>query len=174
VYQRTAIDVFTGWATVAIVLGPVNATHTVRFLPQVLRHYRRLGVGVRAVLTDNGPEHVAAGFLARLATKNLAHVRIPPRSPNHNSVCKRLHGTILQDGCVRPSIAGTSPRSASSGPRQMPGSSATTTDGRTTGVHAGQDSESRPRQLQAEQGSTTITPMNQSAHLSPRPSVRKL
>ena len=97
VYQLTAIDVFTRWATVAIVLGPVSATHTIRFLDQVLKHYRRLGVGVRAVLTDNGPEYVASGFRAHLATKNLTHVRIPPRSPNHNSVCERFHGTILQE-----------------------------------------------------------------------------
>ncbi len=103
VYQLTAIDVFTRWATVAIVLGPVNATHTIRFLDQVLKHYRRLGVGVRAVLTDNGPEYKAVGFRAHLATKNLTHVRIPPRSPNHNSVCERFHGTILQEGW-RPSF----------------------------------------------------------------------
>ncbi len=98
VYQLTAIDVFTRWATVAIVLGPVNATHTIRFLDQVLKHFRRLGVGVRAVLTDNGPEYGASGFRAHLVTKNLTHVRIPPRSPNHNSVCERFHGTILQEG----------------------------------------------------------------------------
>jgi hypothetical protein len=32
VYQLTAIDVFTRWAVVAIVLGPVNATRTMRFI----------------------------------------------------------------------------------------------------------------------------------------------
>ena len=32
VYQLTAIDVFTRWATVAIVLGPVNATHTLSLI----------------------------------------------------------------------------------------------------------------------------------------------
>ena len=103
VYQLTAIDVFTRWATVAIVLGPVNATHTMRFVDQVLRHYRRHGVGVRAVLTDNGPEYVARGFRAHLAAKGLTHVRIPPRSPNHNAVCERFHGTILQE-CWRPAF----------------------------------------------------------------------
>jgi transposase InsO family protein len=103
VYQLTAIDVFTRWATVAIVLGPVNGTHTIRFLDQVLKHYRRLGVGVRAILTDNGPEYVASGFRAHLIEKNLTHVRIPPRSPNHNSVCERFHGTILQE-CWRPAF----------------------------------------------------------------------
>ena len=98
VYQLTAIDVFTRWATVAIVLGPVNATHTMRFLDQVLKHYRRHGVRVRAVLTDNGPEYWRIGVPGPSGTKNLTHVRIPPRSPNHNSVCERFHGTILQEG----------------------------------------------------------------------------
>ncbi|HUO48774.1 MAG TPA: DDE-type integrase/transposase/recombinase [Acidimicrobiales bacterium] len=103
VYQLTAIDVFTRWAFVAIVLGPVHGTHTVRFLDQVLRHYRRHGVRVKAVLSDNGPEYVASDFRAQLAVRNLTHVRIPPRSPNHNSVCERFHGTILQE-CWRPAF----------------------------------------------------------------------
>ncbi|HVA04752.1 MAG TPA: hypothetical protein VMU64_13530 [Acidimicrobiales bacterium] len=81
----------------AIVLGPVHGTHTMRFIGQVLRHYRRLGVRVRAVLSDDGPEYVAKGFRAHLTAKSLTHVRIQPRSPNHNSVCERFHGTILQE-----------------------------------------------------------------------------
>jgi transposase InsO family protein len=58
---------------------------------------------VRAVLSDNGPEYVASGFRAHLAAKGLTHVRIPPRSPNHNAVCERFHGTILQE-CWRPAF----------------------------------------------------------------------
>ncbi len=27
----------------------------------------------------------------------LVHHRIPPRSPNHNSVCERFHGTVLPE-----------------------------------------------------------------------------
>ncbi|MGH9097955.1 MAG: DDE-type integrase/transposase/recombinase, partial [Acidimicrobiales bacterium] len=97
-YQLTAIDVFTRWAFVAIVLGPVNGTHTIRFIDQVLRAYRRRGVGVRAILSDNGPEYIASGFRAHLAAKGLRHERIPARSPNHNSVVERFHQTILQEG----------------------------------------------------------------------------
>ena len=44
---------------------------------------------------NGGGEYAPA---AHLATKDLTHVRIPPRSPNHNSVCERFHGTILQEG----------------------------------------------------------------------------
>jgi transposase InsO family protein len=103
VYQLTAIDVFTRWAFVMIVLGPVTASHSVRFLDHLLVHYRRHGVKVKAVLTDGGPEYIASGFAAHLAAKGLRKERIPARSPNHNAVCERLQGTIL-DECWRPAF----------------------------------------------------------------------
>jgi transposase InsO family protein len=103
VYQLTAIDVATRWAIMLIVLGPITATHTIGFLDHIVHTFRRLGVPVRAVLTDNGPEWIASGFRAHLVTRNLAHHRIPPRSPNHNAVCERFHGTALQE-CWRPAF----------------------------------------------------------------------
>ena len=56
---------------------------------------------MRAVLSDNGPEYNASAFATALAAKGLHHVRIPARSPNHNAVVERFHGTILQE-CWRP------------------------------------------------------------------------
>ena len=103
VYQLTAIDVFSRWAIMLIVLGPVTAQHTIRFVDHVLRCYRRIGIDVHAVLTDNGPEYVAKGFRAHLATKGIEHARIPPRSPNHNAVVERFQGTALQE-CWRPAF----------------------------------------------------------------------
>ena len=103
VYQLTAIDTATRWAIVMLVAGPVNASHTIRFIDHVIRRMRRLGVPVRAVLTDNGPEYIAKGFRAHLAAKGLHHHRIPPRSPNHNAVCERFQGTMLQE-CWRPAF----------------------------------------------------------------------
>jgi transposase InsO family protein len=103
VYQLTAIDVFTRWAFVAIVMGPVTASHTVTFLDRLLRHYRRHGISVKAVLSDNGPEYHAQAFSAAVAAKGLRSERIPARSPNHNAVCERFHETILQE-CWRPAF----------------------------------------------------------------------
>lgn len=103
VYQLTAIDTATRWAIVMLVAGPVNASHTIRFIDHVIRRMRRLGVPVRAVLTDNGPEYIAKGFRAHLATRGLRHHRIPPRSPNYNAVCERFQGTMLQE-CWRPAF----------------------------------------------------------------------
>jgi transposase InsO family protein len=103
VYQLTAIDTATRWAIMMIVRGPVTAAHTIGFVDHVVRRMRRLGVPVRAVLSDNGPEYVASGFRAHLAAKGIGHVRIPPRSPNHNAVCERFHQTALQE-CWRPAF----------------------------------------------------------------------
>jgi transposase InsO family protein len=103
VYQLTAIDTATRWAVVMIVLGVPNGATTGRFVDHVQRRLRRLGVQLRAVLTDNGPEYIARAFTAAVAAKGLAHHRIPPRSPNHNAVCERFHGTALQE-CWRPAF----------------------------------------------------------------------
>ena len=76
---------------------------TVRFIDQMLRHYRRHGVAVRAVLSDNGPEYKAGDFAGPPGAKGLRHERIPARSPNHNAVCERFQGTMLQE-CWRPAF----------------------------------------------------------------------
>ena len=76
---------------------------TLEILAEVVRRYRRLGLPIRAVLSDNGPEYKARAFTAALAAKGIAHVRIPARSPNHNAVCERFHGTVLQE-CWRPAF----------------------------------------------------------------------
>jgi len=103
VYQLTAVDVFTRWATVAIMVGTPTGAHTARFVADVIRHWRRHGYPLRAVITDNGPEYVAAGFRAALAGWGVRHVRIPARSPNHNAVVERFQGTMLQE-CWRPAF----------------------------------------------------------------------
>jgi transposase InsO family protein len=103
VYQLTAIDTATRWAFIQIVLGPVTAEHTRRFITQVQRRFRRLGWPLRAVLSDNGPEYGALRFRDHLAELGLRHHRIPPRSPNHNAVCERFQGTALQE-CWRPAF----------------------------------------------------------------------
>lgn len=103
VYQLTAIDTATRWAFIQIVLGPVTAEHTRRFITDIHRRFRKLGWPIRAVLSDNGPEYAATRFKTHLAGLGLVHHRIPPRSPNHNAVCERFQGTMLQE-CWRPAF----------------------------------------------------------------------
>jgi hypothetical protein len=101
-YQLTAIDTATRWAMIQIVLGPVTAAHTGRFIDQVQRRWRRMGWPVRTVLSDNGPEYHRR-FRQHLEARGLRHQAIPARSPNHNAVCERFHGTALQE-CWRPAF----------------------------------------------------------------------
>jgi transposase InsO family protein len=92
VYQLTAVDVFTRWAVVMIVLGPVSGAHTIALhRPRSALTIGATASRVRAVLSDNGPEYVVGAVSAHLAAKGLRHERIPPRSPNHNAVCERFH-----------------------------------------------------------------------------------
>jgi transposase InsO family protein len=102
-YQLTAIDTATRWAMIQIVLGPVTTEHTRRFITQVQRRWKRMGWPVRTVLSDNGPEYYGLAFRDHLAANGMRHERIPPRSPNHNAVCERFHGTALQE-CWRPAF----------------------------------------------------------------------
>lgn len=102
-YQLTAVDVATRWALIWIILGPPTTEHSSAFIAKIVTRMTRLGVGVRAVVTDNGPEFIAHGFRARLAELEIDHHRIPPRSPNHNAVVERFHGIALEE-CWRPAF----------------------------------------------------------------------
>jgi hypothetical protein len=68
VYQLTAIDVFTRFAVVSLVLGRPTGVMTARFINQALRLYRRHGVKIRAILTDIQDESVLDPPLVRPAT----------------------------------------------------------------------------------------------------------
>ncbi len=103
VYQLTAVDTCTRWAIVKLIIGPVTTADTIRFIDHVTKTMRRLGIPVRKVLTDNGPEYKGLAFRHHLAEVGIDHVRIPPRSPNHNAVCERFQGTMLQE-CWRPAF----------------------------------------------------------------------
>jgi len=133
VYQLTAIDVFTRWAFVAIVYGPVTGTHTVRFVDQLLRNYRRQGITVRAVLSDNGPEYKANAFRAptwwqRACVTSASRPVHPTTTPSASAST----APSWRSTGARPSIAVASPRSASSKPKPTPGSSPTIAGGATT------------------------------------------
>ena len=105
VYQLTAIDVFTRFAFVAIVLGtarpaPCRPASSTR----LLRHYRRHGITVRAILTDNGPEYIAGAFIDALAAKGTQRITASrPARPTTTPSVERFHGTMLQE-CWRPAF----------------------------------------------------------------------
>lgn len=97
IWQLTAIDIATRWAVVMLVVGDKSAATSADFLDHVRTCLARRGVRLHGVLTDNGPEFTGKAFTSHLAARGLTHHRIPPRSPNHNAVCERFQGTLLQE-----------------------------------------------------------------------------
>jgi transposase InsO family protein len=97
VWQLTAIDTHTRWAVVRLIVGHPDRDHTIRFIDQILRAFRRVNIELSGVLSDNGPEWISRDFTARLADLEIAHTRTPPRSPDHNAVCERFQGIALQE-----------------------------------------------------------------------------
>lgn len=97
VWQLTAVDIATRIAVVQLVIGDKNAVVAAAFLDHLKKALRKHGITLEGVLTDNGPEFVGKAFKARVAELGLDHHRIPPRSPNHNAVCERFHGTVLHE-----------------------------------------------------------------------------
>lgn len=95
VWQLTAVDIATRTAVCQIIVGDKTATVAARFLDHLKKALRKHGITLEGVLTDNGPEFVGKDFKTRAKELGLIHHRIPPRSPNHNSVCERFHGTVL-------------------------------------------------------------------------------
>ena len=97
VWQLTAVDIATRTAVVQLIVGDKTADVAAAFLQHLRKRLRSLGITLEGVLTDNGPEFTGKAFTARVGDMGLTHHRIPPRSPNHNAVCERFHGTVLQE-----------------------------------------------------------------------------
>lgn len=97
VWQLTAVDVATRTAVCQLIVGDKTAAVAARFLDHLKKALRKHGIALDGVLTDNGPEFVGKAFGVRVGQLGLVHHRIPPRSPNHNAVCERFHGTVLHE-----------------------------------------------------------------------------
>jgi len=97
VWQLTAVDTATRWAICRLFVGDKTAQAAADFVDHVIARLAEIGVELTGVLSDNGPEFTGKDFRDRIAELNLAHHRIPPRSPNHNAVCERFQGTALQE-----------------------------------------------------------------------------
>jgi transposase InsO family protein len=102
VWQLTATDVRTRTSDVLIIEGRPNSKETSRFLNLVVRRWAKRGFPLTGVVSDNGGEF-KGDFATRVAALGIEHVRIPPRSPNHNAVVERFHQTMLED-CWRPAF----------------------------------------------------------------------
>ena len=103
VWQLTAVDTATRWAFCSLTTGHVDAATAASFVRHLATETWKVGIVLRGVLTDNGPEFIGKDFIRTVAEMELAHHRTPPRSPDHNAVAERFHGTVLQE-CYRPAF----------------------------------------------------------------------
>jgi len=103
IWQLTAVDTNSRWAFARLVVGHVSSRVAAMFLHQLAKETWQAGIVLSGVLTDNGPEFIGGDFRAAVRDLELVHHRTPPRSPDHNAVVERFHGTVLQE-CYRPAF----------------------------------------------------------------------
>ncbi len=96
-WQLTAVDTATRWAVVELFVGDKTAERDVAFVDHVVKRLAAIGAELGRVLSDNGPEFFGLAFRRAMAERGIGHHRIPPRSPNHNAVCERFQGTVLDE-----------------------------------------------------------------------------
>jgi transposase InsO family protein len=77
------------------VLGDEKATTAVAFLRRVIRFYRRHGVVVERVLTDNGSSYRSAIHAIACRALGLRHLRTRPYRPQTNGKAERFIRTML-------------------------------------------------------------------------------
>jgi transposase InsO family protein len=75
-----------------------EAATTAGFLRRAVAFYRKAGITVEAVMTDNAWSYVkSTAFNEALNDLNLRHVRIPPRRPQTNGKVERFHRTLKDE-----------------------------------------------------------------------------
>ncbi len=96
-YQRTFIDIFTGFHH-AVIVDTLEARATVNAFLEAERAFPFPILGVQ---TDNGSENRGA-FHQYLGERGLAHYFIPKSSPNWDGAVERAHGVIDQEFYLNP------------------------------------------------------------------------
>jgi transposase InsO family protein len=93
-YVHIAIDDCTRLAY-AEVLADEKASTAIAFLRRAARFYRRHGITVERVLTDNGSAYRSAVHAIACRTLGIRHLRTRPRRPQTNGKAERLIRTML-------------------------------------------------------------------------------
>jgi transposase InsO family protein len=94
-YVHVAIDDHSRLAY-AEVLPDQKATTAIGFLRRAVAHYRRYGVGVERVLTDNGSAYVSARHALACRALGIRHLRTRPFRPQTNGKAERFIRTMLE------------------------------------------------------------------------------
>jgi transposase InsO family protein len=110
-YVHVCVDDATRLAY-AEVLQDEKATTTVAFLRRAVAFYRRHGIAVEAVLTDNGPGYRSALHSLCCRLLGLKHLRTRPRRPQTNGKAERFIRTMLGEWAYGAIYGSSSERTA--------------------------------------------------------------
>ena len=91
-----AVDAYSRLAYVEVKANERKES-AVSFLLSALRHYRRLGVRIRAVMTDNAPMFRSRKFGRLLKRLGIRHRLTPPYTPRVNGKVERFIRTLLNE-----------------------------------------------------------------------------
>ncbi len=93
-YVHIAIDDHSRLAY-AEVLADEKALTAAAFLRRAVRFYRRYGITVERVLTDNGPAYIATAHAIACRALGIKHTRTRPYRPQTNGKAERFIRTLL-------------------------------------------------------------------------------
>jgi transposase InsO family protein len=99
-YVHVAIDDASRLAYVEVLPDEGEAT-TTQFLWCARAWFRRHGIRVRRVLTDNGPAYRSARFARLCGSTGLRHLRTRPYTPRTNGKAERFIQTLLREWAYR-------------------------------------------------------------------------
>jgi transposase InsO family protein len=93
-FVHVAVDDYSRLAY-AEVLPDEKATTAARFLIRALRFFRRYGITVESVLTDNGAAYIAVLHALACRRLGIKHRRTRPRRPQTNGKAERFIRTLI-------------------------------------------------------------------------------
>ena len=90
------IDDHSRWAFARVLPDEQQGT-TTRFLENALAAYRRIGVEVKRLMTDNGPAYRSRRFNEVLQREGIKHVYTRPYTPRTNGKAERFIQTMIRE-----------------------------------------------------------------------------
>ena len=109
-YVHVAIDDHSRIAFSAIYRDETQAS-VVAFLHAALAYYARLGIGFKAILTDNGPAYRSHAMAAACRALGLKHRFTRPYTPRTNGKAERFIQTALREWAYARSYSNSNERS---------------------------------------------------------------